>query len=81
MRGVFRLLQRSVNDPEKCVRKGKLCLKTGVHGLPAGIWQNGFVRIAYTYNFLLAIEKNCIYSFDVTDVVWKPIRSKFRDFA
>ena len=45
MRGVFRLLQRSVNEPEKCVKKGKLCLKTGVHGLSAGNWLNAFVRM------------------------------------
>ena len=51
VRGVFRLLQRSVNEPEKCVKKGKLCLKTGVHGLSAGNWQNGFLRMAYTYHF------------------------------
>ena len=36
-----------MNEPDKCVKKGKLCLKIGVHGFSARIWLNGFVRMAF----------------------------------
>ena len=51
---------KSVNEPEKCVNV-ELC-GTGVHGLPAGIWQNSFLKDGLHSIYVLAIEKNDPYN-------------------